>query len=234
MNLEARYGSRTIRFRLDRRPIKGLTIRVLPTGMVEVVSPEHAADAAVQARVAARGRWIVKQQAAFVAFFQKMSSLSLRNGESIRYLGRQYRLRIRLGDDESVRLTRSTLEVTLTLTSAEGRAAALVERWLGERGRVKISERFESCLELLKPLRLTVGGFTLRRMERRWGSCTAKGRILLNPVLLKVSADCIDYVIIHGLCHLRHHSHGPEFYRLLTHVLPDWRRRKAKLERCAG
>jgi predicted metal-dependent hydrolase len=234
MILETRYGSQTIRFHLERRPVKGLTIRVIPNGMVEVVCPEHAADAAVQARVAARGRWIVKQQSAFAAFFQKVSSLALRNGESIRYLGRQYRLRIRVGDVESVRLTRSTLEVSLTSTSAVGRAPRLVERWLGERGRVKLSERFERCLEIVKPLRLTVGGFTLRRMERRWGSCTVKGRILLNPVLVKVSVDCIDYVIIHELCHLRHHSHGPEFYHLLTQVIPDWRCRKARLERCVG
>ena len=234
MNLEARYGSRTIRFHLERRPVKGLAIRVLPNGMVEVVCPEHAPDAAVLARVAARGRWIVRQQAGFASFFQKVSSSALRNGGSIRYLGRQYRLRIRVGEVESVRLARSTLEVTLTSSSPVGCAAGMVERWLGERGRVKISERFDRCLELLKPLRLTVGGFTLRRMERRWGSCTVKGQILLNPALVKVAVDCIDYVILHELCHLRHRSHRAEFYQLLARVLPDFKRRKERLERSAS
>lgn len=234
MNLEARYGSQTIRFHLERRPVKGLTIRVLPNGAVEVVCPEHAEDAAVQARVAARGRWIVKQQAAFAAFFQKVSSLTLRNGESIRYLGRQYRLRIRVGEVESVRLTRSILEVFVDSEASPGRAGRLIEQWLRDRALQKLSERFVRCIELLKPLQLSIDSFSLRRMNRRWGSCTARGRILLNPVLVKAPVDCIDYVIIHELCHLRHHSHGEKFFYLLAHFIPDWKKRKARLERCAG
>lgn len=65
-------------------------------------------------------------------------------------------------------------------------------------------------------------------MERRWGSCTASGQVLLNPLILSPTAY-IDYVIIHELCHLNHSNHGSEFHGLLARAMPDWRDRKARL-----
>lgn len=69
-------------------------------------------------------------------------------------------------------------------------------------------------------------------MVKRWGSCTKSGTILLNTELVRVPVHCIDYVITHELCHLIIHGHGPEFYRLLGRVMPDWKVRKQRIDRC--
>ena len=71
----------------------------------------------------------------------------------------------------------------------------------------------------------------IQRMAKRWGSCTPKGKIILNPEIIKAPSRCIDYVVIHELCHLVHHHHGKQFYELQTKVMPDWKRWKDKLER---
>jgi len=63
-------------------------------------------------------------------------------------------------------------------------------------------------------------------MHKRWGSCTKEGKIMLNPMLVSAPKDCIDYVIIHELCHIRIHNHSPSFYKLLETVIPDWQTRK--------
>lgn len=68
-------------------------------------------------------------------------------------------------------------------------------------------------------------------MEKRWGSCTNDGLILLNPELVAAPIDCIDYVIIHELCHLKEHSHNQRFYNLLSKILPDYTKSKKKLDR---
>jgi predicted metal-dependent hydrolase len=68
-------------------------------------------------------------------------------------------------------------------------------------------------------------------MVKRWGSFSQRGVIYLNPELIKAPSHCIDYVVTHELCHLRHPNHTKSFYNLLSSVIPDWQMRKARLER---
>jgi predicted metal-dependent hydrolase len=74
----------------------------------------------------------------------------------------------------------------------------------------------------------------IRKMSNRWGSCTAEGHILLNPDLIVAPLPCIEYVVAHELCHLREHNHGTDFYRLLTAMMPDWERRRERLNLCVA
>lgn len=68
-------------------------------------------------------------------------------------------------------------------------------------------------------------------MPARWGSCTAKGKIILNPELIKAPKVCIEYVIIHELCHLIYHDHTQKFLDLQSTEMPDWEEWKLKLEK---
>lgn len=70
----------------------------------------------------------------------------------------------------------------------------------------------------------------IRKMKSRWGSYAPSGRLTLNLELIKAPIECIDYVIAHELCQAVYPHHGPKFYRLLETVMPDYSRRKAKLE----
>ena len=67
-------------------------------------------------------------------------------------------------------------------------------------------------------------------MSKRWGSCSRKGTITLSLDLIKTPLHCIEYVITHELCHLLVHDHSPAFFRMLSRCMPDWERRKARLE----
>lgn len=71
----------------------------------------------------------------------------------------------------------------------------------------------------------------IRTMKRRWGSCSNKGVITLSTELIKLSDLYIEYVILHELCHLKHHNHGPNFYNLLSQVFPEWKRVRKELRR---
>jgi len=125
---------------------------------------------------------------------------------------------------------RNVLEVRLKDPNQKGALRSELDLWWHHMARELISERFDRCAQMVPGIKSP--GFTLRRMTKRWGSFTAKGRILLNPELLATPVDCIDYVIIHELCHVKHPHHQRAFYRMLDSVLPDWKRRKERLENC--
>jgi len=78
--------------------------------------------------------------------------------------------------------------------------------------------------EIVKP------ALSIKKMQKRWGSLSKKGVVTLNTDLVKAPKECIDYVVTHELCHLIHHNHSPEFYKLLESAIPQWEEIKHKLE----
>jgi len=70
----------------------------------------------------------------------------------------------------------------------------------------------------------------IRKMKSRWGSCIpAKKVVTLNSRLMNYSLRCIEYVVVHELCHFLEPNHSPRFYKRMTEVMPDWEERKREL-----
>jgi hypothetical protein len=96
---------------------------------------------------------------------------------------------------------------------------------------VKFAERLEANLvRFPNPEKLRPKGLIVRQLRQRWGSMSPKHRMLLNQRLIQAPLDSSDYVITHELCHIAEPHHGPAFFRLLNRLLPDWHRRKQRLE----
>ena len=73
-------------------------------------------------------------------------------------------------------------------------------------------------------------GWQLREMKTRWGSCTVEtGKIRMNARLARKPETCVEYVLVHELCHLLEPSHNARFHRLMDGFLPDWQERKLLL-----
>lgn len=109
---------------------------------------------------------------------------------------------------------------------------ALVEGWYRERAHLKFVERLEINLgRFADPDAHRPKGLIIRKIKQRWGSMSAAGRLLLNLRLIEAPTNAIDYVIAHELCHVTEPNHGPKFFALLTQVMPDWPKRKERLER---
>ena len=70
---------------------------------------------------------------------------------------------------------------------------------------------------------LQYGRITIRNQVSRWGSCSEKGNLNFNCLLMLCPADVRDYVIVHELCHLREMNHSPRFWAEVEAVVPDYR-----------
>lgn len=96
----------------------------------------------------------------------------------------------------------------------------------------KVVEAFTPALvEKWEPiLGVKAGKLAYRKMKSRWGSCQpSTGRICINVVLAICPPECLEYVVVHELCHLLVAGHGPQFRALMDSVMPDWKERRAKL-----
>lgn len=227
-----KYGEQEIRYEIVRRQRKTLEIAVEPDTSVVVVAPLDAPLGAIVAKLRKRAAWVAKQQHYFSQFLPRTPERRFIGGETHLYLGRQYRLKVVPHVQESVKLLRGFLVVQTHRPNRPEATRDLVEGWYRDRAHIKFSERIAVCLELFpNPEAFRPKGLIVRQTRQRWGSMSPAGRLLLNRRLVQAPVDAIDYVITHELCHVAEPHHGSAFFELLEKVMPDWERRKQRLER---
>ncbi len=230
---EVSFGMGRIEFRLRRTARRTLAITVKPDASVVVTAPRGVRIEAVKARLRKRAMWIRRQQEYFSRFLPKLPPRRYVSGETHRYLGRQYRLKVVEGPGEAARLQGKFIEVETARKGDTDQVRRLVEAWFVVHARLRFARSLAECLARFHG-RVGTPELRLRRMPKRWGSWTPRGVVYLNPVLVLAPASCVDYVVTHELCHLTHAGHGREFYELLRRVMPDWEERKDRLERAAA
>ena len=78
------------------------------------------------------------------------------------------------------------------------------------------------------------GRITVRNQKTRWGSCSGKGNLNFNCLLMLTPAEVIDYMVVHELCHLKEMNHSPKFWAEVERVLPDYKQSRLWLKRNGG
>ena len=227
MMYEIDYGSRKITFCVEFRRRTTMEIAVLPDGTVHIKAPVGTVESRILEKVHRRAAWIVRQQRYFEQFALKTPARQYLSGETHLYLGKQYRLKLVQQPRCGVKMSRGFLQV-FSPDLSPAAVQKILERYYRKRAREKYSEylkRVAARLELT-----TLPRMQIRTMKTNWGSMSPGGILLLNPELIKAPVSCLEYVITHELCHLRYREHNADFYGLLQSYLPDWEKRKLRLE----
>lgn len=223
------YGDDTIHYEVRfLQSRQTLAIEVHPDSRVLVRAPQGCPETLIAQRIQKRAGWISRQLAEFERYRPRTPARQYISGESHLYLGRQYRLKIQQADAGGVKLTRGQLLVSLPEGPSPSRVRAELHRWYLDRARAVFNEVLETSLTHFKDV--DAPPLIVRAMRSRWGSLSPAGRMTLNAQLVRAPRPCIEYVVTHELCHLRHRDHDAGFFRLLGQVMPDWERRKRRLE----
>ena len=229
------YGDEVIDFEVLESSSRSqkILIKVYADCRVVVSTPLNTDDKTIIKAVKQRSRWIYKKLREFREQSKFITPRQYKSGESHFYLGKQYQLKVIQDDTKpnGVKLLRGRLEVNTLDTDIESIKSHLNE-WYRSRAKVIFEVRLRQILE--KALWVEAKpDIRLMTMRTQWGNCSPSGLLTLNPHLVKAPAICIDYVILHELCHLVEHNHSDRFYLLLNQVMPDWAKVKERLDNMA-
>lgn len=239
------YGERSFEYQLffisdvtkkNNANTKGsVHIHVHPNGLVAVDAPEKASPSDVKKALRKRARWVLKHLDDIHARQAQVLPREYVSGETLFYMGKRYQLKIRSSSGKKsenalpeVRLYRGKIEVIGHQMDSDK-----IKKALGNWYRFRAEQVFARRLDYVTSHLIwldTIPEWKLLTMKKQWGSCSPKGVLSLNPRLVKAPVQCIDYVLLHELCHLQEHNHSKRFYALLNRGMPDWQMHKSRLD----
>ena len=208
-----------------------LRITVQPDKSIVAKAPLDHSMEEVRAKLEKRAPWMIQQLEYFDQYHPILPDRQYISGETYYYLGRQYRLKVTAGSENDVKLIGKFFVLTTTRPENLERKQQILQDWYTRHARVFIQNRAMLFVDRLIELSAKTPEIKYRRMNKRWGSCTPSGVITFNTELIKAPTHCIDYVVLHELCHLVHEGHSAKFYHLLDILMPDWKKRKERLEK---
>ena len=225
------FGTRKIAYNLHREDRKRLRIVVAPELTVDVFAPEVTDEEEIHTAVMKKAAWIARKLDALERYHPLPVPKKYISGETLVYLGRQYRLKVEQGSRQPAKLAGRFLWVWVEDKKNSQSVGKAVDSWYRKRAHDTLGRYMEKSYAIASRHGVPEPVLLIRTMRRRWGSCSPKGRITLNLNLVKAPVHCIEYVIMHELCHLKYHNHSKSFYSLLTRCQPDWRKRKEELDK---
>ncbi len=210
-----------------KKDIKNITLKVKPTCEVILTAPLLTTDEHIEYILKKRKDWISKKIEFYKANYKPQIKEYV-SGENFKYLGKNYRLKIIQSDDECVKLQRGYIQIFIKNKSNLEKKKKLLNDWY----LIKAENYFKKIIaKYLSIVNVNIQNIRIRQMKTRWGSCnSAKSYINLNSELIKKPSNAIEYVIFHELSHLVHSNHSREFYNYLSTYMPDWQKRKSRLE----
>lgn len=216
-----------VRLNKRRRTRMGMTID--PGGYLVLDVPLNLSMSEVEAVVVEHHRWLKHRLRQVRNTTGASSHLSYQAGELIHLRGQTLTLMVEPSLFESVVQADTKLLVSGPQTDPM-QVRRLLTQWYAEHAQALFSEVLAGYAEL-PWLHGKLPPWGHRYMRSQWGSCSARGRLSLNTHLVKTPLPLVEYVVLHELCHLKHHNHGKRFHGLVERYMSDWRSRSTELQK---
>lgn len=222
-DLQSIQKVRDIEFKVIYSSRRTLGISVLPDASVIVRVPYRTSAKTIARIVGEKSHWIIKHRDIYRNRESIKSDRSYSNGSAHLFRGNESILNIQKSRRPYIIFNGNSIEMGLDLNNNEQLIKKLLYKGYKDEAIKHLPLILDRILEKHADQKFTPTGLVIRSMKRRWGSCSIRGKITLSTELIKLSDSFIEYVVLHELCHLRHHNHGPRYYELLSDLYPDWR-----------
>ena len=211
---------------VNRKKIKNMYIRIQPPdGNVKVSAPLFVSDEEIIAFVKSKREWILKKQK-YILENDIKAPLKYVNGEKHYLWGREHTLQLISNHNvKHVLVNENIIYLPIPKRSTIEKRKKILDEFYRQELKRAIPEALDKCSKIVGR---TPKSITVRKMKN-WGNCKQDGRITLNLNLAKKDKECLEYVMIHELCHLIEFNHGKNFKKLMDKFCPDWKIIKKRL-----
>jgi predicted metal-dependent hydrolase len=210
---------------------RSIGISIGPDSGVTVRAPYRTSLKTIESVIQSKSAWIFKHTHNYKSAKRINDFRSVTDRSTVFFRGKEYLVRITDSKENSVDILLDHILVGLKNIEEKDKAGIILEKWFRTNAEKYLKEKFEEILLRFKSYNFAPSEFAVRSLKRRWGSCSSRGKITISSELFKLDDIYLEYVILHELCHLRHHNHGKEFYKLLSEVFPDWKQRRSELKK---
>ena len=204
----------------SRRRTLGITVR--PDRSVSVRVPMRTPLREIRSFVTGRGEWVLK-------IWKKLDAVPPRQqqeygrGSLLMYQGEAYRLEFSTAPHTALFLHDQLMILTSPEIPSEETVRRMIAGWYRKQALEIVKERSIECRRMMREEGIPLPPITIRSMKTRWGSYSYRtGRITLNLNLIKTPQACLDYVIIHELCHIKVRHHDPDFWQMVGRYVPGY------------
>jgi predicted metal-dependent hydrolase len=190
---------------------------------VKVTVPKNLSDQRIEELIKNRTVWI-RQKLKIQTETIRPKDKEYVNGETFSYLGRNYRLKCLSGGSGEAKLTNGYLTVWLAKDASGAASGGCVrqslQQWYQSRALEKLKEKTKRYSAILGVSPQSVG---VKEYKARWGSCSSSGDVTYNWRIIMAPHHIVDYIVVHELCHLLEHNHGPKYWKHVKSVVPDYK-----------
>lgn len=196
-------------------------------GVVSIAVPKALEVERIEQLLKDKHRWI-KEKLYLHQQQHPAPKREMLSGEAFPYLGRNYRLKITTGKLQPVKLLHGRLHIVVPKAMRhEHIIRDMLTHWYRLQAEIRFKEKVKRYANVVgvEPTDVSVKTF-----KSRWGSCNVKGEIQFHWKVIMAPNRIVDYVVVHELCHLKHHDHSPAFWRSVERIVPDYLECKAWLK----
>lgn len=228
-------NGRAISYQLTQKPVKNLNLRIRKDGSVSVSANTLVPLSEIDAFVIAKGDYVLNA----IDKFKEMEKYCPEpkryvSGETFLIQGHGLRLIVSQASRDTIASDGIYIYLDVKDTGDFNRKQRMVTKFIDSQCHSVYSEILNELYPIFRKYGVQMPILRIRDMETRWGSCLVrKGIITLNKRLLEAPRNCIEYVVMHELCHFIHPNHSKQFYGFLTMLMPDWKERKTILDKSA-
>ena len=213
-----------------RKDIKNVHLSVHPpTGRVTIAAPTRMTLDTIRVFAISKLAWIRQQQRKLQAQ-ERETPREFLPRESHYVWGRRYLLTVIEGDQPAtVTLSHSRIVLRVRPGADRAKRQAILDEWYRE----QIKKAVPPLVAKWEPLMdVKVARIHVQRMKTKWGSCNAAaGAIRLNTDLAKKPRECLEYLVVHEMAHLREPTHNARFVALMDRFMPKWQSFREALNR---